>query len=375
MTDSENAPELYKLVQSESWVKVVQRSAEFPNEAAYEHPTTKQTSLHLAVRAKKSSSGRIASIRALLRAFPQAAAIPDAEFGYTPLAYAILVDAEIESRIETQKNLEDDSEVVRLILEFNPKSLQVMSRDGYSPLELHIMAMSRLKRTGDVLGIRRHKKKARDASSSILNAILKEENSTMGLAKALDTLFECNSLAVLEQVALEESQASTMRVRARRQARTSVVSVQPTTGSTNFAHFWIWDWALKLLEADYSRRYTNNNSSDVSASPPPFYAMHAAAQVKDCPIPFILLAMRAYPEQVRQVDERTGNLPLHFVAAWDVSDPATVSRKSMALNALVAEYPEGGKVRNRRGKTPMSLALESGTSWDSGIRKLTSFRR
>lgn len=95
--------------------------------------------------------------------------------------------------------------------------------------------------------------------------------------------------------------------------------------------------------------------------------MHAAAQLKDCPIPFILLAMRAYPEQVRQVDERTGNLPLHFVAAWDVSDPTTVSRKSMALNALVSEYPEGGKVRNRRGKTPMSLALESGTSWDSGI--------
>lgn len=72
--------------------------------------------------------------------------MPDAEFGYTPLAYAILLDAEIESRTETQKNLEDDSEVVRLILEFNPKSLQVLSRDGYSPLELHIMAMSQLKR-------------------------------------------------------------------------------------------------------------------------------------------------------------------------------------------------------------------------------------
>jgi hypothetical protein len=75
------------------------------------------------------------------------------------------------------------------------------------------------------------------------------------------------------------------------------------------------------------------------------------------------------------VDERTGNLPLHFVAAWDVSDPSTISRKSMALNSLLSEYPQAGSVRNRRGKTPMSLSLESGTSWDNGVRRLTSFRK
>lgn len=227
------------------------------------------------------------------------------------------------------------------------------------------------------MGICRPKKKACDATLSILKAILEEENSTTGLAKVLDTLFECNSLAVLEQVSLEEAQALVMRVRARRQALSSVVNLQPASGSTSFANFWVWEWALMLFEADYSRRYGSSTvtSSDLSTAAPPFYALHVAVQVKDCPIPFIILAMRAYPEQVQKVDERTGNLPLHFVSAWDVSDPSTVSRKSMALNVLVSEYLQAGRVRNQRGKTPMSLALESGTSWDNGIRRLTSFRK
>jgi len=360
------APELYKLVQSESWVKVVQRVTKHADEAQYVSPDTKMTCLHVAVKACKTSntSARIAAIRALVEAYPEAATLQDSEFEHTPLAYVCLVDA------ESSKNLEDDSEVVRLMLEFNRKSLQVFSKDGYSPLELHIMAMSRMKRKGDALGIRRSKKsQKRDPATSILRALLKEEHSTTSIAKALDTLFECNSLAVLEQVALEESLASTLRLRARRQARSSGGSVQTIDGTTNFATFWVWEWALMLLEADYVRRY-----ADVTPSPP-FLPMHAAAQIKDCPVPFLILAMRAYPDQVRQVDERTGNLPLHFVAAWDVSDPSTVSRKSMALNALVTEYPHAGSVRNNRGKTPMSLSLESGTSWDNGVRRLTSFRK
>ena len=360
-----DAPELLKLVQSESWVKVVQRVTKEPSEAQYVSPSTKLTCLHIAVKARKTSnsSSHIAAIQVLLEAFPEASVLQDVEFGYTPLIYSSLVDGD--------SSLEDLSEVVSLIVEFNPKSLQVMSKDGYSPLELHITAMSRLKRRGDAMGIRRSKKgkKTGDPTVAILKALLKKNHSTMSIAKALDTLFECNSLAVLEQVALEESLASTLRLRARRQARSSGGRIQTINGTTNFANFWVWEWALILLEADHSRRYADCTPY------PQFRPMHAAALVKDCPAPFLILAMRAYPEQVRIADERTGNLPLHFVAAWDVSDPSTVSRKSMALNALVTEYPQAGSVRNKRGKTPMSLSLESGTSWDNGVRRLTSFRK
>lgn len=371
-SEDPNAPELYKLVQSESWVKVVQRATKEPSEAAYISPASKSTCLHLAVKARNTSnsSSRIAAIRALVEAFPEAAMLRDSEYEHTPLAYACLMGE------QSVKNLEDDSEVVRLLVEFCPKSLEVTSRDGYSPLELHIMAMSRLRRKGDGLGIRRSKKttKKSDPTTSILRALLaKESHSTTLIAKSLDTLFECNTLAVLEQVALEDSLASTLRLRARRQARQKLESehssLPPPQGTTNFSNFWVWEWALLLLEAEHVKRNANVTPS------PPFLAMHTAAQVKDCPIPILTLAMRAHPDQVRKADERTGNLPLHFVAAWDVSDQSTVSRKSMALNALVSEYPQAGSVRNKRGKTPMSLSLESGTSWDNGVRRLTSFRK
>jgi hypothetical protein len=103
--------------------------------------------------------------------------------------------------------------------------------------------------------------------------------------------------------------------------------------------------------------------------------MHAAARVKDCPLPFLILAMRSSPMQVRTADAETGNYPVHFIAGWDISDHSSVSRKSMALSALVSEYPQATKIRNKIGKTPLSLALETGTTWDQGVRRLTSFQK
>jgi hypothetical protein len=52
-----------------------------------------------------------------------------------------------------------------------------------------------------------------------------------------------------------------------------------------------------------------------------------------------------------------------------------VARKSMTLTQLVYDHPTGAKVRNRQGKTPLSLALETGTAWDSGVRRLTAAQK
>uniref|UniRef100_A0A6U5PFZ2 Uncharacterized protein n=1 Tax=Grammatophora oceanica TaxID=210454 RepID=A0A6U5PFZ2_9STRA len=237
--------------------------------------------------------------------------------------------------------------------------------------------------------------------TALLKALLAAHNNNNnkggpGLAKPLEILLECNSLAVLEQVALEEAQASSSKLRARRQARAkgegaSVMSALSTpSGSTNFSTFWVWEWALVIFKSDFMKKfhthahYANNQNKSSSRdqqqqnqqSPPTFQPLHAAAQVKDCPLAFLILSMRAYPQQVRTpADDIHGNLPLHTVAGWDVTDPSSVSRKSMALSTLVSEYPQASKVRNKQGKTPLSLALETGTSWDNGVRRLTSFQR
>jgi hypothetical protein len=365
-TPSSSVVELYKLALDQNWIKVVHRISDKPEECNFIDPISRFSPLHVIVssRGSPNPSGRLSAIRAILVLYPDAAKVQDDVYGLTPLHLACMIQEEAADKIE------EDHAVVRLILEMVPKALYIISRDGYSPIDIHIIAMSKIKRQGDMLSFRRSRKSSRSATStSILNTLL-EEDHQCGLVKALDLLFECNSLIVLEQLALEEAQASSSKLRAKRQARsegTSPASICPSA-STNFSNFWVWEWTLILIKSDHRRRYANN----IRGPMPPYNPLHAAAQIKDCPIPFLMLAMRAYPNQLRSADESNGNLPIHTVAGWETTDPSSISRKSMAISALVSEYPQGTKVRNKSGKTPLSLALETGTSWDNGVRRLSS---
>lgn len=366
MANSVSVPELYKLIQEENWTKVLQRASLETVEAQYIEPINLVTPLHLAVLKRKTSNpaARIAAIRALIVASPDVSLKKTADLGNTPLHYACnSVD---------EKTMEDDLTVIKLMLEANPKSSTMVNKHGQSPLDVHIIAVSNVKRQSDLLSFRRPKKSKSPTPTAILKMLVEHDLVGGSLARPLDVLFECNSLSVLEQVALEEAQSSSSKLRARRQARSSGESVASAVsiGSTNFTNFWVWEWALIMLRSEVNRMKPKNK-----VHAPAFAAMHVSASVKDCPLPFLMLSMRAYPNQVRTPDIQTGNLPLHTVAGWDVSDPASISRKSMALSALVSEYPQATKMRNKQGKTPLSLALETGTSWDNGVKRLTTFQR
>jgi hypothetical protein len=365
---SPSAVEMYKAAMDQNWNKVLQRVTEKPDECKYVDPASTFTPLHLVVLGRDYSnpSGRLSAVRAILVAHPDSAKTQNFADGHTPLHLACMIED------EAPEKLEEDLAVVRLILEMSPKAINILSRNGYSPLDLHIIAVSKQKREGDLSSFRRPRQARKAGTSMAILKTLLEEDMQGSLARPLDVLFECNSLAVLEQLALEEAQASSSKLRTRRQARSNGSSVANTfsAASTNFTNFWVWEWALILFKSDYHRRNTQYNRPA-----PTFSAMHAAAQVKDCPIPFLMLTMRAYPSQVRAPDDSNGNLPLHTVAGWETTDPSSISRKSMALSALVSEYPGATKIRNKSGKTPLSLALETGTSWDNGVRRLTTFSR
>jgi hypothetical protein len=366
MASPVTAPELFKLVQEENWTKVLQRASSEISEAQYVDPNTQVTPLHLAVLCRKTSNpaARIAAIRALIVAAPDSSIQKTADLGNTALHYACnSVD---------EKGMDDDLVIIKLMLETNPKGATLVNKHGHSPLDVHIIAVSKIKRQSDVPSFRRAKKSKSPTPTLILKTLSEHDLAGGSLARTLDVFFECNSLAVLEQVALEEAQASSSKLRARRQARSSGESVASAvpSGSTNFMNFWVWEWALILLKSEVHR-----TKAKTKASASTFAALHTSASVKDCPLPFLMLAMRAYPNQLRIPDTQTGNLPLHTVAGWDVSDPASISRKSMVLSALVSEYPQATKLRNKQGKTPLSLALETGTSWDNGVRRLTTFQR
>lgn len=349
----DGVPELFKLVQNATvnWTKVMQRASTQPQEAHYVHPDNKFTALHHAVflaPGVEPSDARLNSVRALLLANPGAATASCAEHGYTPLAYACL---------NADNN---DHQVIQLLLEMSPDSMGVLSKHGKSPLELHMKSVSKKMAIDPT---------ATKASIETLQLLL--SNGNYNVTKTLETLFCYNSLRILEKLALEEAIASLARLQARRQARASnkkgadASKEGVLSKSSSLDQFWVWQWALVLLEHEHQRRFSKDETI------PPFYPLLVASSIKDCPLPFLMMATRAHPSEISQADTVTGNLPLHNVAFWDAQDPDKVSRKSMALTALGREYPTATKIKNKQGKTPLSLALETGTSWDKGVRCLT----
>lgn len=124
-----------------------------------------------------------------------------------------------------------------------------------------------------------------------------------------------------------------------------------------------------------------------------FQAVHSASSSPGCPLPLLMLAVRAFPNQIREADEHSGNgnLPLHMVASWGIPpskreekedarahgryiaslDPIAQRTKAMVLSELLTEYPDAAEVRNKRGKTALALLCEAGGTWyNGGVRRL-----
>lgn len=124
-----------------------------------------------------------------------------------------------------------------------------------------------------------------------------------------------------------------------------------------------------------------------------FQAVHSASSSPGCPLPLLMLAIRAFPNQIREADEHSGNgnLPLHMVASWGIKpsrreeqedsraparyaasmDPIAQRTKTMVVSELLTEYPDAARVRNKRGKTPLALLVEAGGTWfNGGVRRM-----
>ena len=155
--------------------------------------------------------------------------------------------------------------------------------------------------------------------------------------------------------------------------------------------WWVWQWLLLLLKRAVG-----------SKAGTPFMALHAAARTEGCPLPFLMLLMRVFPHQLKTPDRRESMLPLHLVCQWGAArhlykstaaswrrraykgghcrsstrwfganvDPIVLSRKRMAISALVREYPGGTSALNAKGETPLVCALRSDTRWDGGLCRL-----
>jgi hypothetical protein len=362
-------PRLFELLEAEKpqWVEIMEASCDVDC-ASYIHPVSCLTPLHLAVMARDPThnKARLGVIRSLLLSSIKPTEIKCQKHGYTPLAYACITS--------TMEDLEDDAAIIKVLLENNHKAFRISSNEGHNPLDVHILSMSRLLR------------KARSGGKTPRGAPMKSQTCTyvlksiveyeMGIAltRSLDLLLACNSLEVMEHVTQEEARSSLVRLRDRRRQRAasdakesceSERALPLPTGSRNCQGFWVWEFVLTILRAEHEHTFGSIRPV------PPFNALHTACQIPGFPTAFTILCMRAYPSQLRTPCIGDSGLPIHSVASWEVTSNGYQARKGMTIVEMAHEHPTSCRYRNRMGKTPLSLALESGTAWQSGVRRLT----
>lgn len=297
----------------------------------------------------------------LLLLCPQLARVQCSLNGYTPLTYACLVCDE-SYRVETA------AAMVRLFLDHVPDSIYLFTKDGLSPVDIHVVSYSHHhpdKEDKSSLG---------RSSATVLRALLSHSpelacNRLQGdkITGPIELLYKCNSKAFsqaaldeIHNVAEEGTVHSEFTLPERRQKVVDEVK-----------RWWIWTWTVLLL------RYASDKQRKRGTQ---FSVVHAAASQVGCPGALIKLALFAFPRQVKLPILETCdllNFPLHAVCSWKSQSsgksPAQslfVTRKAQAIAILIEEYPMAASMANDRGEFPLEIAARSQTTWDGGIRRL-----
>jgi len=325
-----------------------------------------------------SSLSRLRVIKKLVRAHPRAIFMRDTIQGYTPLAYACCAYA------LDLVTLTEDAQIVEVLLDAAGShvcsipipvstirggaaaaaavsSMSTTTRRDCSPLCLHILTVSFLASCTSTLT---SSSCSTTGPASITTAVLEAlaaHATRAALEQALETLYVCNTHTILQMVAHADARARRNKLRFGRQ-----------TSSTVDHDCWIWDWVLTLLRFIHKCNCRRQGHQIRR----PFQAMHVAAQVTDCPTPFVSLAMRAFPAQVRAMDQATLQLPHHMVASWYLNDgnygdldasshgilgqdggatPRSTCRQALAMSALTTEFPTALEMKNKSGQTPVEL--------------------
>mmetsp|Transcript_57180 Transcript_57180/g.66851 ORF Transcript_57180/g.66851 Transcript_57180/m.66851 type:complete len:398 (-) Transcript_57180:260-1453(-) len=125
-----------------------------------------------------------------------------------------------------------------------------------------------------------------------------------------------------------------------------------------------WRKILLVLQASYR------------GSPPPMegnqitsrYILHAAVSNSSCPLELIQLILILYPDQIAEKNE-SGMLPLTIVAKAQTksNDP---TRLMVIINALLDYFPSAARIQDKRQTLPLNLALQSGKTWQQGVKSL-----
>jgi hypothetical protein len=366
-------PSLYRNARKCQWDDFTKVLANSKKDIGYVYKKDGTTVLHMAVMSRtgyinafKSSDREFPTapfeiVEDLLKLAPELANVRCTLNAYTPLAYACLVCNE-------KYDVEGAAKMVRLFLKYCPESINLFTKESLSPVDIHIVSYSH-----------HHKEKEDKAalgqtSTAVLRTLLTHSPELANLrlqgAKVqgpIELLYKCNaeafSKAVMDEVYNSDDEGtiqSNLTIPERRQKVVDTVR-----------KWWIWTWAVMILKYGSLKQKKRGSR---------FAAVHTAAMQVGCPTPVLSISLYAFPRQIKQPVEdkdELQNLPIHAVCSWpchqdykSASEAMVSMRKSMALTRVIEEYPTSVKATNRRGETPLELALKTGTTWDAGIRRL-----
>lgn len=97
-----------------------------------------------------------------------------------------------------------------------------------------------------------------------------------------------------------------------------------------------------------------------------FRALHAACAL-NLPIDLIHLLTKKFPQQLMELDEQNGRLPLHIAAASRNKED-----KRRVIKLLVQLNPGAVVALDSQGQLPLHLALANGDMWVDGVSSLVA---
>lgn len=221
--------------------------------------------------------------------------------------------------------MEQDAELITALHAENDIAMDMSSKQGFTPLAVHVAALSRLMRLRKYQDL-----EPIDVSTSPVLEILNEKSSLVDCEKALNSLYLCNTKEVNCHWQEEETRA------------------QAGLMSEGLEGWWVLDLMVAILYGAHQQLFPGQTITE-------FSPLHTLSAIRDCPLPFLILAILSAPEELQKQDRIKGNLALHNVASWalQVGDP--VCRKSIALTTMMALYPEADAIRNQDGETPTDI--------------------
>lgn len=309
-------PTLYNLTNELIWPEVINRARSHPEEISWKDNEEGKTVLHHAARHFYSAD----VVREILNCSDPAAAGIQDKSGQSPLHVACW---------------NGSSEIIQLLLYANPSVASIRDNGGRTPL--HHACSSVSLPSAETIG-------------ALLKANPKAYAVTDHTGKTPLTLL-CERHESRLQTALE------LMKQGAKNDGTDLMYASPNENVYGKILRPFWSQLRLLLNAYVKPELHHSHDQNL---------VHALSSISNCPSILFDLAVKLYPEQVKE--KILGSLPLHCAA--ECPTIADEEDDYYVLQTLLLLFPHACRISDSSGRLPLHLAIQSGKSYHGALKYL-----